>query len=70
MAYMFNTITSPSQKYYTLTILPKMGLCHKVCGPNTTFSLTQLISPFIYFQKLQVLKLTARECNLVHQNSS
>jgi hypothetical protein len=40
MAYMFNTITTPSQTYYTLIILPKLGPCHQFCGPPTIFSLT------------------------------
>jgi hypothetical protein len=29
MVYMFNTITTPSQKDHTLIILPKLGLCHQ-----------------------------------------
>jgi hypothetical protein len=49
MAYMFNTITPPSQKDYTFIILPKLGPCHQVRGPPTTSSLTWLISTFIYF---------------------
>jgi hypothetical protein len=39
MAYMLNTITTPSQKDHTLIILPKMGLCHQVRDHPTTFSL-------------------------------
>jgi hypothetical protein len=39
MVYMFNTITTPSQKDHTFIILPKMGLRYQVHGQPTTFSL-------------------------------
>jgi hypothetical protein len=67
---MFNTITAPSQKDHTLIILPKLGLCHQVCCHPTTFSFNLAYLNFYFFPKMQVQKLTTRECNLVHQNSS